>query len=154
LELHDYIHEEMDKYLFKELHLPRGGKFAKARVLKHSCNGYRVPTGYCHENSILDTPQYEVEFQDGSIDTYTANVIVENLSAMVDPKGLKHSLFSGIIDHRYAGDARGESYTDEDCIEQPRMTTQGWELLVQWSNGTTSWHPLSDLKCSNPVEVA
>jgi hypothetical protein len=140
--------------LFKELHLPRGGEFAKARVLKRSRDGDGVPTGHCHENSILDTRQYKVEFQDGSIDTYKENVIAENLSAMVDPEGLKHSLFSVIIDHRYDGDARRENYTNKDSIEQPRMTTQVWELLVQWSDGATSWHPLSDLRCSNPVEIA
>jgi hypothetical protein len=92
LELHNYTHEEMDKYLFKELELPRGGEFAKARVLKRSRDRDGVPTVYRHENSILHTRQYEVEFKDGSVDTYTANVIAENLSAMVDPEGRQNSL--------------------------------------------------------------
>jgi hypothetical protein len=130
LELHEYTHEEMDKYLSKELHLPRGGEFAKEHVLKRSRDGDGIPTGHRHENSILDTQQYEVEFQDGSIDTYTANVIAENISDMVDPEQLKHSLFHGIINHRYDGDARRKNYTDKDGIEQPQMTTQGWEMLV------------------------
>ena len=34
------------------------------------------------------------------------------------------------------------------------MTTQGWELLVQWKDGSVSWEKLKDLKESNPVEVA
>jgi hypothetical protein len=34
------------------------------------------------------------------------------------------------------------------------MTTLGWEILVQWTDGTTSWHPLANLKSSNPVLVA
>jgi hypothetical protein len=93
--------------------------------LKRSRDGDGVPTSYRHENSILDTRQYEVEFQDGSVDTYTANVIAENLLAMVDPKGRQHSLFSGIIDHRYDGNDREESYSDKSGMEQPRMTTQG-----------------------------
>jgi hypothetical protein len=49
---------------------------------------------------------------------------------------------------------REESHADKSGIEKPRMTIQGWELLVQWTDGTTSWHPLADLKSSNPVEVA
>jgi hypothetical protein len=106
LELHDYTHEEMDKYLSKELHLPRGGEFAKGRVLKRSSDGDGIPTVHRHENSILDTRQYKVEFQDGSIDTYTANDIADNLLAMVNPEQPKHSLFHGIIDPRYDGDAR------------------------------------------------
>jgi hypothetical protein len=87
LELHDYTPEEMDEYLHKELELPRGGELAKARVLKCSRDGDGVPTGYRHEKSILNTRQFEVEFQDGSVDTYTVNVIAENLLAMVDPEG-------------------------------------------------------------------
>jgi hypothetical protein len=154
LELHDYTHEQMDEYLHKELELPRGGELAKARLLRRSRDGDGVSTCYRHENSILDTRQYEVEFQDGSVDTYTANVIAENLSAMVDPEGRQHSLFNGIIDHWYDSNDREESYTDKYGIEQPRMTTLGWELLVQWTDGTTSWHALADLKGSNPVEVA
>ena len=35
-----------------------------------------------------------------------------------------------------------------------RRTTKGWQLLVQWKDGSTSWTPLKDLKESNPVEVA
>ena len=34
-----------------------------------------------------------------------------------------------------------------------RRTTKGWQLLVQWKDGSTSWTPLKDLKESNPVEV-
>ena len=35
-----------------------------------------------------------------------------------------------------------------------RRTTKGWQLLLQWKDGSTSWTPLKDLKESNPVEVA
>ena len=34
------------------------------------------------------------------------------------------------------------------------MTTQGWELEVEWRDGMTSWVPLKDLKDSNPVPLA
>ena len=37
---------------------------------------------------------------------------------------------------------------------KPKVTTQGWSLLVQWCDGSSSWEPLKDLKASNPVEVA
>lgn len=36
----------------------------------------------------------------------------------------------------------------------PKITTRGWELEVQWKDGSTSWIPLKDLKESNPIEVA
>ena len=34
------------------------------------------------------------------------------------------------------------------------VTTKGWNLNVEWVDGTSSWIPLSDLEESNPIEVA
>jgi hypothetical protein len=34
-----------------------------------------------------------------------------------------------------------------------RKTTKGWNLCIEWKDGTTSWERLVDLKESNPVEV-
>jgi hypothetical protein len=34
------------------------------------------------------------------------------------------------------------------------MTTAGWELEVQWADGSTDWLPLKDLKDFNPIEAA
>jgi hypothetical protein len=93
MEYHDYTLEEMDEYLSKTLYLPRGGELVTARVAKRTRDGDEVPTGCRNSNPILDTRQYEVEFPDGSIDIYTANVIVENLTAMVDPEGQQYAMF-------------------------------------------------------------
>ena len=35
-----------------------------------------------------------------------------------------------------------------------RQTTAGWNLLVQWNNGTQEWVLLKILKNLNPIEVA
>jgi hypothetical protein len=37
---------------------------------------------------------------------------------------------------------------------QLRKTRKGWNLCVEWKNGTTYWEKLAGLKESNPVEVA
>jgi hypothetical protein len=34
------------------------------------------------------------------------------------------------------------------------MTTRGWDINVEWKDGTSSWIPLKDLKDSNPVKLA
>jgi hypothetical protein len=34
------------------------------------------------------------------------------------------------------------------------MTTAGWEMEVQWADGSTDLLPLKDLKDSNPIETA
>ena len=36
----------------------------------------------------------------------------------------------------------------------PKKTTVGWQLLVEWKDGSTQWLDLKDLKDSNPIEVA
>ena len=36
----------------------------------------------------------------------------------------------------------------------PKKTTQGWDLLVEWKDGSSSWIHLKYLKASDPVELA
>ena len=35
-----------------------------------------------------------------------------------------------------------------------RRTTSGWQLCIQWKDGSTLWGKLSDLKGSHPIECA
>ena len=35
-----------------------------------------------------------------------------------------------------------------------RETTKGWELLIEWKDGSTNWVSLKDIKESYPVQVA
>jgi hypothetical protein len=37
---------------------------------------------------------------------------------------------------------------------KPKITTQGWQLLVLWKDKSMSWIKLKDLKASNPIECA
>ena len=36
----------------------------------------------------------------------------------------------------------------------PKNTRQGWDLLVEWKDGSSIWILLKYLKASNPVELA
>ena len=36
---------------------------------------------------MLDTSEYEVQFDDGSTETYAANIIMENIYTQVDDEG-------------------------------------------------------------------
>jgi hypothetical protein len=143
-EFHSVTPEELDEYIHTQLILPRGGDMVSARVLKRARDGDNVPIGRRHDNPILDTRQYEVEFPDGSLDIYTANVIAENLHQMADPHGRDHTLFKGIIGHRQTNNtSKGNG-----------MSTAGWDMCVQWTDGTSTWLPLKDLKQSNPIQTA
>jgi transcriptional accessory protein Tex/SPT6 len=46
------------------------------------------------------------------------------------------------------------TFVDEHGRARPRITTQGWKLLVDWKDGTTSWVPLKDIKELFPIETA
>ena len=37
---------------------------------------------------------------------------------------------------------------------KPKVTTQGWQLLMLWKDKSMSWVRLKDLKESNPIELA
>jgi hypothetical protein len=149
-EMHGTTPEELDGYLTKEVLLPRGGELVTARVLKRRRDGDGIPTGCRHQNPILDTREYEVELPNSSIGTYTANVIAENLAAQSDIESHLYALFVGIKDHRRTDDSR----LFEDADNLNLMTTLGWDMLVKWVNGITSWLPLAALKESNPIKTA
>ena len=96
-----------------------------------------------------------MEFTDGTHEKYQANVIAENMYAQVDDEGNEFLLLKEITDHRSNGSAiQIADSTVSNGMEKPKKTTRGWFLLVQWKDGLASWEKLSDLKASNPVEVA
>ena len=45
--------------------------------------------------------------------------------------------------HRFVGDHL-----------QPKRTTAGWKINVEFTDGETAWLPLKDVKESNPIELA
>ena len=129
----------------------------KATVKRRLTNFDGTPIGQAHSNPLLDTRQYEVELEDGTTDAYFANVIAENLYSQVDSEGRELLAFKEICDHRK--NARAISIQDGYDISRngnrtPKRTTVGWELLVEWRDGSTDWVPLKDLKDTNPVELA
>ena len=75
----------------------------------------------------------------------------------MDDEGLQYLLLQEITDHRKGNSVVPISegtVRSANGTERPKVTTQGWELLVQWKDGSVSWEKLKDLKESNPVEVA
>ena len=106
---------------------------------------------------MLDTREYEIELEDGTTDRYFANTIAENLWSQCDSEGREFLILSEIIDHRKNKRAIGKDdgyTTSRSGIKTPKKTTVGWQLLVEWTDGSTQWLDLKDLKDSNPIEVA
>ena len=129
----------------------------KAKVLRRATDHLGHPIGNAHSNPLLDTRKYEVELEDGTTDYYFANAIAENLWAQCDSEGRQHQVFSDIVDHRKNDRAitidNGYEQTPSG-IKKPKKTTVGWDLLVEFADGSTDWIPLKIVKESNPVELA
>mmetsp|Transcript_6957 Transcript_6957/g.15347 ORF Transcript_6957/g.15347 Transcript_6957/m.15347 type:complete len:588 (-) Transcript_6957:1134-2897(-) len=129
----------------------------KATVKKRAVDHLGNPIGSAHSNPLMDTRLYEVELEDGTTDRYFANTIAENLWSQCDAEGREHEVFKEIIDHRK--NARAIPMSDgyergPNGQMKPKKTTIGWEVNVEFVDGSTEWIPIKDVKDSNPVELA
>lgn len=99
---------------------------------------------------------YEVEFSDGQVLEYAANLIAENLYSQVDDEGHHQVMFEEIIDHKSDTSAvlPDDGWTTLNGKKHRRITTKGWKLCVQWKDGSTSWEPLADMKEAYPIQTA
>ena len=146
-----------DRLIHAELNLPQGENLRNAKVVGRTQDSDGKPIGTYDDNPILNSMIYDVEFPDGEIREYSANLIAENMYAQVDANGHSHTLLDSIIDFSKDGNAVEKEdmyiYT-KSGQRRERKTTQGWKLLVLWKNGSEQWIPLKLLKESHPVETA
>ena len=66
-------------------------------------------------------------------------------------------MMSEIVNHRVLPDAIPKSqgtYENAYGVKRRKATMRGWELLVEWKDGSTDWVALRDLRESYPVELA
>ena len=99
-----------------------------------------------------------MEFPDGQVKEYAANIIAENMLTQVDSDGMSTTLMEAIVDHQ-RDDEKALQHHDKyvqskNRRSQLRKTVKGWELLIKWKNKSESWIKLADMKESHPVEVA
>ena len=97
--------------------------------------------GTASDQPILDTRIYEVEFGDGPYADYCANVLIENLYAHIDDNGASHDIIKGITNHRSSDQAIQPSegtYTTSYGTKRRVITTKGWDVYVEMTNGTSA----------------
>ena len=111
-----------DTYLQMELALPQGDSLEPrlAKVTKRMKDANGIPIGTAHDNPLLDTRMYEVEYVDGKKAALSANHIAENLFAQVDDEGNRHVLMHEIIDHR----TNGQEVKHQDTFLTTKMGTK------------------------------
>jgi hypothetical protein len=154
----DFTPDTFDNYVNMELSLDRGGDQPEfARVKKRLRDNNGRPIGVASDNPILDSRMYEVEYQDGHTAAIAANIIAENLFAQVDQEGNRFVLFDEIIATRTDGSQvlQQDAFATTSSGTRRRVnTTKGWEVNIQWKDGSTTWNKLKDIKDSYPVEMA
>ena len=147
-----------DTYLNMELALPRDGEGPEfARVTKRLRDKDGLPIGTANDNPILDTRLYEVEYLDGHKASLAANAIAENLFAQIDEEGNRYVTMDSIQSHRVDGTqvTKDNAFVISHNGGKRRIeTTKGWEILLQWKDGTSTWEKLKDVKESYPVQLA
>ena len=140
-----------------EVLLPQGEEKRLAKVIKRSVDSDGKVIGNYNELPVLNTMLYDVQFPDGSIKPYSANLIAKNILMQVDSDGIHCQLLEGRLDH--SKDKRGIEKKDKYFVskrgrQSMRKTTVGWEFNKKWIDLTTTWVSLKDLKESNPIKVA
>ena len=123
-----------------------GGKQLQGHVLKRVKEPNGTKKGKAHRNPMFNTRTYLVEFKDGSVMEYIANIIAENIYSQVDQEGWSLTLLNEISGH--------QSLPSAITNRVPKKTTRGWKLQVEWKDGSSEWVPLKLLKDTNPVELA
>eukprot|EP00957_Ditylum_brightwellii_P191319 14567333-Ditylum_brightwellii.AAC.3 len=124
-----YDEEAIDQCLTAELILGLGTDGERVgRVIKRSWRLDKQSIGMDHLNPLFDTHTYSVEFTDGSVERYQANVTAENMFAQVDEEGHQFWVLIEITDPRK--DASAIPMTDgmirpANSQMTPNITTRG-----------------------------
>ena len=147
-----------DKILNAEVSLQLGEDITVGKVTKRALGPDGTVAGTYDDNPCLNTMIYEVEFQDGQLKEYAANIIAENMLTQVDDDGYSLTMLKAITNYRKdeaeAVAMKDKYLTTTSGQKRLRKTTIGWTLLVKWADNSESWIPLKDLKESHPIETA
>ena len=112
--------------------------------------------GCYHKNPILNTLVYDVDFPDGEVKEYSANVIPENLLSQVDDEGFLMTLFDSILEYTKDDSAIEKKdlyFKTRSGKKRMKKTTCGWKFLGLWKNGSETWVLLKDMKESHLIKI-
>lgn len=154
----DIDNDAFDKYIGAEVMLDVPGEGPKRATVKRRAETLEgTKLGNYHKNPLMDTREYDIEYEDGTSDRYFGNVIAENLYSQVDSEGHQFFVLQEITDHNK--DATAIDVADGFTVSHngnrhPKKTTRGWKLLTKMKEGMSQWVPLKELKESKPIELA
>ena len=147
-----------DRLLNAEVQLQHDGRITTGKVQCRALGPDGNMVGKYDNNPMLNLIMYEVEFANGAVKEYGANIIAENMLRQVDLEGFSLALMEGIVDFRcdesVAVPIEEKYIITKTGQKRLRKTMAGWDLLVRWKDKSESWVRLSDMKESHPVETA
>jgi hypothetical protein len=132
-----------DRILNSEVSLQTGEEMSIGKVIQRALGPDGTVAGTYNENPFLNTMIYEVEFPNGDVKEYAANIIAENMLTQVNLDGYSLTMMKGIIDYK-RDDAVAIPKSDMYVVtslgqKKMRKATIGWKLLVQWTDDSESW---------------
>ena len=142
-----------DTLIGAEIYLPHGNRNEIAKVMGRKRNSDGLFVGRPHRNPILDSRVFTVSFPDGDEMDVSYNTIAEHLFSQVDEEGNQYRLFKEIVGHRKNKRAidKADQFRMTNGKSTKKQTTAGWDLEVEWADGSTSWLPLKELKETNSM---
>ena len=155
VEQNDDVHGP-EPLLHAEVLMAKDDELEIAKVIGRKKNADGTYKGRAHRIPTLDSRIFEVEFGDGEVRDVTYNFILQHLHSKLDDEGNVVQVFREIINHRKNKDAldKADQWKARSGKKYKVKTVRGWDLEVEWADGTTSWLPLAKVKDSNPVDVA
>ena len=89
-----------DNIINAEVMIQNRDEMVMGKVTRRSLDADGRTTGTYHNNPFLNTITYDVEFPNGQVKEYGANIIAENMLTQVDSDRYSLSLMDSIIDHQ------------------------------------------------------
>lgn len=138
---------DIDNYIGAEVLMDKGESMQTAKVVSRKRGRDGSSIGIANPNPMLDTRIYVVRYPDGIEEEYSANIIAQNLYSQCDLDGNQNMILKYIVDHRILSDSvrKGDEYFETaNGTRRLRKSTRGWELCIEWIDGSTSWEKLID----------
>lgn len=128
-EADDIQHEAFDKYVSSRVCIHQGDGMSYGTVVRRKRDSNGELTKHSNRNPLMDTSIYEVEFDNGDTESYSANIITEAIYSQIDA----YYSLDEIIDHKSDGTAvkEDDAYITRNGRRVLRQTTKGWKLCCR-----------------------
>ena len=88
-----------DKLLNVKVQIQLNEDYTIRKVKRYALRSDGMVSGKYDDNPFLNSITYEVEFSDGQVKEYSANLIAENMLTQVNVNGYSLTLMEGIVDY-------------------------------------------------------